>query len=112
MPADLTTAQVAELDQTFGFARSANAEVVQCWLLLAIRHQYQPGFARLEEYLKTIGRRQLIAPLYREMMKTPAGATQARRVYALARPHYHPSAAAAIDAIVNPPSDSSETPDE
>jgi leukotriene-A4 hydrolase len=112
MPAQLSTAQVAELDQTFGFARSANAEVVQRWLLLAIRHQYQPGFVRLEEYLRTIGRRELIAPLYREMMKTPAGATQARRVYALARPHYHSSAAAAIDAIVNPPSDSSETPDE
>jgi aminopeptidase N len=112
MPAELTTAQVAELDQTFGFARSANAEVVQSWLLLAIRHQYQPGYVRLEEYLKTIGRRKLITPLYREMMKTSAGATQARRVYALARPHYHPSAAAALDAIVNPPSDSSETPDE
>jgi leukotriene-A4 hydrolase len=112
IPAELTTAQVAELDQTFGFARSANAEVVQRWLLLAIRHQYQPAFVRLEEYLSTIGRRKLIAPLYREMMKTPAGATQARRVYALARAHYHPSAAAAIDAIVNPQSDSSETPDE
>jgi len=112
MPAELSTAQIAELDQTFGFARSANAEVVQRWLLLVIRHQYQPGFVRLEEYLKTIGRRKLIAPLYREMMKTPAGATQARRVYALARPRYHPSAAAAIDAIVKPPSDSSETPDE
>ncbi len=112
MPAQLSTAQIAELDQAFGFARSANAEIVQRWLLLAIRHQYQPGFARLEEYLKTIGRRRLIAPLYVEMMKTPAGATQARRVYALARPRYHPSAAAAIDAIVRPPSDSSETPDE
>jgi hypothetical protein len=85
---------------------------VQSWLSLAVRHQYQPSYVRLEDYLKTIGRRRLIAPLYREMMKTSAGATQARRVYALARPHYHPSAAAAIDAIVNPPSDSSETPDE
>jgi len=112
MPAELSTAQIAELDQTFGFARSANAEVVQRWLLLAIRHQYQPGFVRLEQYLKTIGRGRLIAPLYVEMMKTPAGATQARRVYALARPHYHPAAAAAIDAIVNPPADSPETADE
>jgi leukotriene-A4 hydrolase len=112
MPADLTTAQVAELDQTFGFARSSNAEVVQRWLLLAIRHQYQPSAVRLEEYLKSIGRRKLIVPLYREMMETPAGATQARRVYALARPHYHASTAAGIDAIVNPQSDSSETPDE
>jgi leukotriene-A4 hydrolase len=112
MPAGLSTAQVAELDRTFGFARSANAEVVQHWLLLAMRHQYQPSFVRLEEYLKTIGRRELIVPLYRELMKTPAGATQARRVYALARPHYHPPTTAAIDAIVNPSSDSSETPDE
>ena len=112
MPAELSTAQVTELDGTFGFARSANAEVVQHWLLLAMRHQYQPSAVRLEEYLKTIGRRKLIVPLYRELMKTPAGATQARRVYALARPHYHPPATAAIDAIVNPSSDSSETPDE
>jgi leukotriene-A4 hydrolase len=112
MPAELTTAQLAELEQTFGFARSTNAEIVQRWLLLAIRHQYQPSYVRLEEYLKTIGRRQLIVPLYQEMMKTPAGATQARRVYALARPHYHPAAAAAIDAIVNPPADSPETADE
>ena len=112
MPAGLSTAQVTELDRSFGFARSANAEVVQHWLLLALRHQYQPSFVRLEEYLKTIGRRKLIVPLYRELMKTPAGATQARRVYALARPHYHPPTTAAIDAIVNPSSDSSETPDE
>jgi leukotriene-A4 hydrolase len=112
MPAGLSTAQVAELDGAFGFARSANAEVVQHWLLLAIRHQYQPSFVRLEEYLKTIGRRELIVPLYRELMKTQPGATQARRVYALARPHYHPPATAAIDAIVKPSPDSSETPDE
>jgi leukotriene-A4 hydrolase len=112
MPPQLTTAQVAELDQAFGFARSANAEIAQSWFVLAIRHQYQPSDVRLEQYLKTIGRRKLIAPMYREMMKTSAGATQARRVYALARPHYHPSATAAIDAIVNPPSDASETPDE
>jgi len=111
MPAELSTDQVAELDQTFAFARSSNAEVLQRWLLLAIRHQYQPSFARLEEFLKTIGRRDLIVPLYREMMKTPAGAAQARRVYALARPHYPHAAAAGVDVIVNL-SDSAETPDE
>ena len=111
MPA-LTNAQLAELNQAFGFSESKNAEIAQRWLLLAIRQRYQPSDARLEEYLQTIGRRKLIVPLYREMMKTAAGATQARRVYLLARPHYHPSTVAAIDAIVNPPSDSAETPDE
>jgi hypothetical protein len=34
-------------------------------------------------------------------MKTPGGSAQAKRVYALARPGYHPETVAAIDAIVN-----------
>ena len=67
-----------------------------------IRNDYQPGFARLEEYLKSIGRRKLIVPLYVELMKTPAGSEFAKRVYAKARPGYHPETVAAIDAIVTP----------
>jgi aminopeptidase N len=112
MPATLSNAQLAQLDQTFGFSRSTNAVIAQSWFVLAIRHQYQPSGARLEEYLRTVGRRKLIEPLYREMMKTASGATQARRVYALARPLYQASTVAAIDAIVRPPSDAAETPDE
>jgi leukotriene-A4 hydrolase len=112
MPATLTAGQMADLDQAFGFSRSANAEIGHSWFVLVVRNQYQPSYVRLEEYLKTIGRRRLIAPLYEELMKTPAGATQAKRVFALARPGYHPRTAAAVDVIVNPPSEASETPDE
>jgi aminopeptidase N len=112
MPATLTTAQMADLDQTFGFTHTANAEIGRSWFVLVIRNRYQPSYVRLEEYLETIGRRKLIAPLYQELMKTPAGAVQARRVYALAQPGYHPQTVAAIDAIVNPPADDSQTTDE
>jgi leukotriene-A4 hydrolase len=73
--------------------------------LLVIRNQYQPSYARLEEYLRTVGRRKLVRPLYEELMKTSAGSARAKRVYALARPGYHPLTVAAIDAIVNPPSE-------
>ena len=55
-----------------------------------------------EEYLKIIGRRKLITPLYADLMKTPSGSVFAKRVYAKARPGYHPETATAIDAIVNP----------
>ena len=112
MPATLTAAQMSDLDQAFGFARSANAEIGRSWFLLVIRNHYQPSYVRLEEYLQSIGRRKLITPLYEELMKTPAGAVQAKRVFKLARPGYHPQTAAAIDAIVNPPSDAAETSDE
>ncbi len=102
MPRTLRKEQLADLDQTFALSRSSNALVSRSWLMLVIRNGYSPGLARLEEYLKAIGRRKLIEPLYAELMKTPAGATLAQRVFALARPGYHPQTVAAIDPIVNP----------
>jgi len=108
MPQTLTAAQMTDLDTTFGFSKTANAEIGRSWFILVIRNQYQPGYVRLEAYLQTIGRRKLITPLYEELMKTRGGTAQARRVYALARPGYHPETAAAIDAIVNTKSEESD----
>jgi aminopeptidase N len=102
MPAVLGAKQLADLDQAYGFTSSQNAQIERSWLELVIRNNYQPGFARLENYLTTIGRRILIEPLYTDLMKTPSGTEFAKRVYAKARPGYHPSTAEAVDAIVNP----------
>jgi leukotriene-A4 hydrolase len=102
MPAALSAKQLEGLDQAYGLTRSQNAEIEHSWLDLVIRNNYQPSYARLEEYLTTIGRRKLIAPLYVDLMKTSAGAEFAKRVYAKARPGYHPETVAAIDAIVKP----------
>jgi leukotriene-A4 hydrolase len=112
MPPTLTAAQMSDLDQAFGLTRSANAEIGRSWFLLVIRNHYQPSYVRLEDYLQAIGRRKLVTPLYAELMKTPSGAVQAKRVFKVARPGYHPETVAAVDAIVNPPSDAAETPDE
>ena len=102
MPAALSAKQLADLDQAYGLTRSQNAEIERSWLELVIRNDYRPSYARLEEYLKTIGRRKLIAPLYTDLMKSPSGTEFAKRVYTKARPDYHADTVAAIDAIVNP----------
>ena len=102
LPASLTAKQLAELDEAHGFTRSQNAEIEHSWLTIVIRNNYQPSYPRLEEYLKSIGRRKLIAPLYTELMKTPSGTELAKRVFAKARAGYHPDTIAAIEAIVNP----------
>jgi hypothetical protein len=102
MPATLRAVELGRLDQAYGFTRSQNAEIEHSWLVLVIRNSYQPSYARLEEYLTTVGRRKLIAPLYVDLMKTSSGSVFAKRVYAKARPGYHPETVAAIDAIVNP----------
>jgi aminopeptidase N len=105
MPGTLRRDQLTELDQAFGFTHSANAEIASSWFVLVIKSAYQPGYARLEEFLKTNGRETLIAPVYAELMKTPGGEVLAKRVFALARPVYQAHTAAALDAIVNPGSD-------
>jgi leukotriene-A4 hydrolase len=100
LPATLRRDQMAELDQAFGFDRSANAQEAGGWFLLVIRNDYQPAYPHLEEYLKTTGRTSLIVPLYAELVKTPAGTTLARRVYPLAKPFYAAQTVAAVDAVV------------
>jgi leukotriene-A4 hydrolase len=89
-------------------SKSPNAEIGHSWFKLVIVNNYQPSFPRLEEYLKTIGRRKLIEPLYESLMKTPAGTEVAKRVFAKARPGYHPETVKAIEAIVAPKEETSE----
>jgi leukotriene-A4 hydrolase len=108
MPATLPASQLADLDKAFGFSKSPNAEIAHSWFELVIANDYQPSFPRLEEYLKTVGRRKLIAPLYEALMKTPSGAVVAKRVYAKARPGYHPETVKAIEAIVVPKEETGE----
>lgn len=108
MPATLQSAQLADLDKAFGFSKSPNAEIAHSWFKLVIANDYQPSFPRLEEYLKTIGRRKLVTPLYAALMKTPSGPEFAKRVFAKARPGYHPQTAQAIEAVVDPHTEASE----
>jgi leukotriene-A4 hydrolase len=108
MPATLQAAQLSDLDKAFGFGKTPNAEIAHSWFKLVIANDYQPGFPRLEEYLKTIGRRKLVTPLYEALMKTPSGAEFAKRVFAKARPGYHPQTVAAVEAIVDPQAESNE----
>jgi leukotriene-A4 hydrolase len=59
--------------------------------------------------LQSIGRRKLIVPLHTLLMKTPAGTALAKRVYAKARPGYHPDTVAVLDPLVDP--DAADLPD-
>jgi leukotriene-A4 hydrolase len=108
MPPTLSAAQLTDLDKAFGLSKSPNAEIGSSWFKLVIANNYQPAFPRLEDYLKTIGRRKLIEPLYESLMKTPGGTEVAKRVFAKARPGYHPETVKAIEAIVAPKEETSE----
>ncbi|MEM7081662.1 MAG: M1 family metallopeptidase [Pseudomonadota bacterium] len=101
LPSDLSGTQLEQLDSEFALTESRNNEIVHSWMRHVIRHDYQPGFARLEQYLLGIGRRKLIVPLYDDLMATPAHREFAFDVYKRARPGYHPLAQGTVEAILN-----------
>jgi leukotriene A-4 hydrolase/aminopeptidase len=100
LPADLTAERMGELDRALGFTRRRNSEIIFQWLVLAVRHRYEPAYPRLEEFLTSQGRRKFLKPLYEELVKTPEGKERARRIYAKARPTYHPISATTVDGIL------------
>ncbi|MDX2040323.1 MAG: M1 family metallopeptidase [Acidobacteriota bacterium] len=100
LPAQLTEAQMKELDQAFEMTNTGNAEIAHVWLLLSIRNNYSMAYPRLEAYLTTIGRQKLIKPLYEELVTTPAGRQRAKAIFTKARAGYHPIAQASVGKIV------------
>ncbi len=101
LPSSLTRQQMGDLDAAFHFTATGNDEILDVWLLLAIRNGYPPADAALERFLVAVGRLKYLRPLYAELAKTPAGAETALRIYGLARPGYHPITQEAVDKILD-----------
>jgi len=107
LSAELGFARMTELDETFHLTQSRNAELLQQWLLMAVRCQYTPAYPRLEDFLSSVGRRIFIKPLYEELLKTENGKKLAEAIYSRVRSQYHPISQTAIDKIVGSPKASS-----
>lgn len=100
LPEQLSQHQMRQLDRQFGFTKSGNAEILDQWLLMSVRNQYEPAYVRAEEFLTSVGRRKYLKPLYEEMVKTPEGKQRAAAIYKKARPGYHPIAQTTVDTIL------------
>ena len=103
LPQNLSAEKMSELDHAFSFTRTGNSEILDQWLLMAVKNRYSPAYPRLEEFLETVGRRKYLKPLYEELVKTPEGRARAEAIYKKARPGYHPIAVTTIDGILATP---------
>jgi leukotriene-A4 hydrolase len=88
------------LDEEFHFTQSSNAEIQTAWYPIAIHNQYQHAYPYIEQFLLHVGRRRYLRPIYKEMIKTGEGKAWAKRVYAKARPNYHPVSYTTIDELL------------
>ena len=83
------------LDSQYHLTDSGNDEILDQWLLMAVKNRYDPAYPKLEEFLTTVGRRKYVKPLYDAM-----DPRQAMAIYEKARPMYHPITQASIDALL------------
>jgi aminopeptidase N len=101
LPQRLTRAQLADLDRAFGLSRQGNSEILFGWLTIAVRNRYEPALPALEQFLTSQGRRKFVRPLFAALMEQGEwGRGHARRIYAIARPGYHPVTSGSVDVIV------------
>lgn len=102
LPRPVPLEKVSELDRAWNLTTTANYEILDEWLQIAIESEYDAAYPRLESFLYTVGRMKFLKPLYSRLMKTPRGQRRAREMYAKARSGYHPIAQTMIDKIVFP----------
>ena len=96
----ITPQRMAELDARFDFSDSGNNEVLSAWLEKSIDTSYKAAWPSIERFLTTQGRRKFLKPIYEKLAKNPEDLAFARRVYAKARPTYHPVSQGTIDTIL------------
>lgn len=101
LPENLSTNQLTELDNAFGFSQSGNAEILAAWFNHTIKHNYQPAQAVLDSFLLHVGRRKFLTPAYKAILKTENGLEKALAIYKRARPNYHAVSTETIDHLLN-----------
>jgi len=99
LPRDLPAPQLEALDRSFALTKSENQEILAQWLEVCVLRGYGDADARLETFLRTIGRRKFLLPLYRALLAVGRTA-DAKRIYAVARPGYHPITQTSLDDML------------
>ena len=100
LPTTFIAGQLTDLDAAFAFTSSGNAEILAAWFPHTLRAGYTPADAAVERFLRHVGRRKFLVPLYQAMLAVTHGAARARAVYQEARPNYHSVATGTLDALM------------
>jgi leukotriene-A4 hydrolase len=92
--------RLAALDRAYGLANAGNNEVRFAFLTLAVAAHYDPAVPALEQFLLVQGRRKFVRPLITALAADKQwGRPIAQRIYAKARPLYHPVTVRDLDKL-------------
>ena len=101
LPRKLGTPRLDTLASAFALGSSTNNEVIFAWLDLATQNRYDPAVPALTAFLTSVGRGKFVRPLYKTLYADAQwGRPIAQRLYAEARPLYHPLVTRDVDKVM------------
>jgi len=100
LPRKLTKERLDAVQAAYDLNGTRNMEVRFAWLDLAVGNRYDPAVPSLEQFLESQGRGKFVKPLIKALAKDSQwGRPIATRIYAKARPLYHPLVTRELDEL-------------
>ncbi len=99
LPANLPAGKMNELDNTFSFTQSRNAEIQFAWFMQAIQHDYAKADNAIISFLSSVGRRKFVLPLYKALFANSRTAQLAKDTYIKLKPGYHSVTQQSVDEV-------------
>jgi hypothetical protein len=100
LPRKLPKGRLDALQAAYDLNGTRNMEVRFAWLDLAVGNRYDPAVPSLEQFLESQGRGKFVKPLIKALAKDSQwGRPIATRIYAKARPLYHPLVTRELDEL-------------
>ena len=96
----LSVAEMAALDKAFSFTGIGNAEIACDWYTLSVKNGYEAAYPEMATFLKSVGRRKFLLPIYKNLVKTAKGKALAEQIFSEARKGYHAVASGSIADII------------
>ncbi len=88
-PESVNLEQLNQWDQRFGFAAHGNPEIRTAFLILAIDKGSQEMMQMGCDFVREIGRRKFVLPIFRGLVKSEEGRRMAREVFDEIKPRLH-----------------------
>jgi leukotriene-A4 hydrolase len=101
LPKKVSAKRLQAIDAAFNLSSTANGEIAMRWFPITIRNDYTVARPTLAKFLAAIGRRKLIMPSYKALCESKDGLKFAQKVFAQARPGYHPITIASVEALLD-----------
>jgi aminopeptidase N len=101
LPNTISADKLRRIDKNLHFRDWTNSEIQYEWYIKGIRAGYTDIRPSMEKFLLKVGRRKYVAPIYKELAKSPENLAWARDVFEKAQINYHPVTKNTVQELLN-----------